>query len=479
MARAFFGVERGLWRERFGHGLQQLLKKSAEPSPLGVLLVYRVLKTSHGLKLRLTKYFTPAGMGVLCALFIFGLIGLDIKRSVSYQIFVFLLALLFVSVVLSRFVRCRMGVTRRLPRFGTVDVPLQYRVVVHNHQAKKQIGCSLSESFDEAFPTLAELRHMLSIRKGGQRAWHKLIAQRSLAFAPAIALPPLPPNSQTEVTAELVPLRRGPLRLNQLTVACPEPLGLLNRCRTIALGQQVLILPKRYRLPRVELPGTRHYQSNELAAATSVGDSEEFRSLRDYRPGDSPRKIHWKSWAKTGKPIVKEEQEEYSVRHGLILDTFHTERESEAMEEAIAIATSFIYSLQTAGHSQEALLDTLFMGDKSHCFTLGRGMGEIESVLTLLASAQPCQDKSFETLTKAVSMRISLLSGCICIFLDWDSDRQQLVEQLQTANIPTLALIVSGEKGLAEQPDLSCLKNGQSRFHILPVGNIQEALLSL
>ena len=56
--------------------------------------------------------------------------------------------------------------------------------------------------------------------------------------------------------------------------------------------------------------------------ASSVGESEEFVSLRDYRRGDPMRHIHWKSWAKTGKPIVKEFQDEFFVRHALILDTF-------------------------------------------------------------------------------------------------------------------------------------------------------------
>lgn len=67
-------------RERFGGGFKLLLKKSTEPSPLGVLLVYRVLKTNHKLKLWLVKYLTPAGLSVLCALFVFGLIGLDIRH---------------------------------------------------------------------------------------------------------------------------------------------------------------------------------------------------------------------------------------------------------------------------------------------------------------------------------------------------------------------------------------------------------------
>ena len=85
--------------------LKQLVQKSQKPIPLSMRLIYRLLKFNHRLKLWLTKYLTPVGLSVVLGLLVFGIVGLDIKRSVSYQVFVFLLALLFVSILLSRFVR--------------------------------------------------------------------------------------------------------------------------------------------------------------------------------------------------------------------------------------------------------------------------------------------------------------------------------------------------------------------------------------
>ncbi len=463
---------------RIGRRLKPLLEKSLQPSPLGMRLIYRTLKFNHGLRQWLTKYFTSAGLGMLGALFVFGLIGLDVKRSVSYQVFVFLLVLLAVSVVFACCIRYRISATRRLPRFGSVDVPLRYQIILHNHRSTKQKGFILSESFSARFPSLSEFRKVMRA-KDGRGAWSRLLARRSWAFASEIVLPPLAANSQTEVAAELVPLRRGLLSFNKLTLACPDPLGLVNRCATLAVPQKVLILPKRYQLPEIQLPGSRRYQSDGLSLATSVGDSEEFRALREYRPGDSPRKIHWKSWAKIGKPIIKEDQTEYSVRHALILDTFQAEDYSEVMEEAVAIAASFACQLRAGGQAPDSLLDMLFMDDQSHCFTAGRGLGQTESLLALLASAVPCQDRSFETLLPVVRSRLSLLSGCICIFLDWDSDRQKLIEQLQSANIPTLGLIIAREEGLAVPLDRSCLQNSQSSLYVLQLNRIQEGLLAL
>ncbi len=469
-------MNRTTLQRQIGRGLKQILAKSLRPSPLGLRLLYRLLKLNHKFKRWVTKHLTPAGIGVLCALFIFGLIGLDVKRSVSYQIFVFLLALLIVSIILAHCTRYQISAKRLLPRFGTVDTPLRYRVVIHSRHEKQQIGLTLRESFKGTFPSFSDFRTLMRT-KGGKASWLKLVVRHRWAFSPAIKTPPLSQDSATEVAAELIPLRRGVLPLNKLTLACPDPLGLVNRCVTLALPQKVLILPKRYQLPAIHLPGSRQYQSDGLAMAASVGSSEEFRALREYRPGDSPRKIHWKSWAKTGKPIIKEEQTEHSVRHALILDTFQAEAYSEIMEAAIAIAASFAYPLQTHGQTQESLLNMLFMGNQSHNLTVGHS--QTEQLLTLLASASPCQDQPFEALLPIVRSHLSLLSGCICIFLTWDSDRKALIEQLQAANIPTLGLIITSETGLEEPIDRSCLKNSRSSLNVLHLNRIQEDLLSL
>ena len=240
--------------------------------------------------------------------------------------------------------------------------------------------------------------------------------------------------------------------------------------KTFALPQSVLILPKRYELPPIQFPGARRYQSGGVSLTTSVGDSAEFMSLRDYRPGDPLRKIHWKSWAKIDKPVVREEQDEFFVRHALILDTFQPHKYSQVLEEAIAIAASFACNLPT----QESLLDLMFIGLEAYCFTSGRGLGNQEKMLELLAGVTACQDKSFDYLTKTVMSRVSMLSGCICILINWDEERKKLVNYLQKLGIPTLVLVVVDEKRGNKHQDFE-LKH----LHYLKLGKIQEDLMKI
>jgi hypothetical protein len=220
------------------------------------------------------------------------------------------------------------------------------------------------------------------------------------------------------------------------------------------------------------LPGSRRYQSGGIALASSVGDSEEFRALRDYRPGDSLRKIHWKSWAKIGKPIVKEEQDEFFVRHALILDNFQQEKYSQLLEEAISVAASFACEVQT----QESLLDLMFVGTEAYCFTFGRGLSHTDKMLEILASVVPCQEKSFDYLTPVIMKRTEILSGCICVFIAWDASRQKLVNYLRAARIPTLVLILAKDKN---ELDLKPVADKLMNVQVLELGKIQEGLMQI
>lgn len=404
---------------------------------------------------------------------------MDTNQSLAYQIFTFLCALVGVAIAASQFFRFRFSAERILPRFGTVGVALKYSVVVQNQTRKRQTGLVLSELLAESYPSFKAFMTSSPPKKSkrGKSAarYPGILLHPQPALVKDIDLPVLQPGQPTKVTVEVKPLQRGMLRLKGLTVSCPDPLGLFKSCVTRSLPQSILILPKRYQLPPITLPGSRRHQSGQVALASSVGDSEEFRALRDYRPGDSPRKIHWKSWAKVGRPIVKEEQEEYFVRHALILDTFQSESRSEILEEAVSVAASFACEIQT----QESLLDLMFIGLESHCFTAGRGLGDTERMLELLATVVPCQDKSFDTLLPSILERFSLLSGCICILLDWDESRKALVQHLQRMGIPTLVLVVTGDRPRIEQLITEYGSAPLTTVQILQLGQIQQGLMGL
>jgi len=263
------------------------------------------------------------------------------------------------------------------------------------------------------------------------------------------------------------------LRLTGATIARPDPTGLFRSFIHVSHTQVVLVLPKRYPLPPFPLPGSMRYQEGGVALASNIGRSDEFVSLREYRRGDPLRHIHWRSWAKTGKPIVKEFEDEFFVRHALVLDTFTGDPRSEALEEAISVAASFACTVLT----QESLLDLLFVGAESYCFTAGRGLGHADQMLEILAAVKACTNKSFQTLEELVINHVAVVSGCVCAFIAWDQARQEFVKKLRALGVPVLVFVVIESED--PKPDPGVMRDDPENFHVLEMGRIEETLAKL
>ncbi len=433
--------------------------------------IYWNYRATSGLWHWARRRFTRAGLCVAVALMVTGAIGADIENTESYQSFVLLLALLLFAFACSFRFSGKFSATRILPRVGTAGQPLPYRVVVKNLTPKIQAGLTLLDNLADPRPSFADWFGFQ--RAEGRRSRpFRFSSTRSknpfrLANLSEAEIPPLPAKSDGEVRLELFPLRRGVLNFSGVTIARPDPLGLFRAFIKIPAPQKVLILPKRYALPDLTLPGAVRFQQGGVALATNVGSSEEFVALRDYRHGDPLRHIHWRSWAKTGKPIVKEYEDEFFVRHALVLDTFDDEPNSDVLEEAVSVAASFACTILT----QESLLDLLFVGNQSYCFTAGRGLAHADQMLEILASVKNCADKKFETLEQLVLKHSTDVSGCICVLQRWDEARKSLVEKLKMLGVPLLLLVIvpRGEKPADTLETL----------HVLEVGKIEEGLAKL
>jgi uncharacterized protein (DUF58 family) len=436
--------------------------------------IYWIYRLASGLWYWLRRRFTLAGLCVVGSFIVAGAMGADIENTVLYQSFTLLLALLLLALANSFFFRATFSATRSLPRFGTAGQPLRYRVQITNLTAKVQAGLILIDELTDPRPTFQEWSVFQMAERRRVRPFR--VAQRRrrnpfrLATLKEVEVPSLAAKGETEAQMEILPLRRGILHFTGLTLARPDPLGIFRAFSKIAAPQTVLILPRRYPIPPIALPGALRYQEGGVALAANVGRSEEFVALREYRHGDPLRHIHWRSWAKVGKPIVKEFEDEFFVRHALVLDTFNEEPNSELLEEAVSVAASFACMVLT----QESLLDLLFVGNRSYCFTAGRGLGHTDQMLEILAAVKNCADKKFESLEQLVLKHVAAVSGCICVLQRWDEARQKLVKKLRTLGIPLLVLVVIQPGG--KKLDAGPLRDEPENFRVIEIGRIEEEL---
>lgn len=424
--------------------------------------------------------FTAVGSSLVGAFVVAGVFGINTRATASYQISALTFALVLIAIAAAPFFRPRFRMTRRLPRCASVDQPLSYTVQITNESARWQRGLSAIEQLDirrlgllEYFRGRepADRRRNWFDRHVGYPRWATLMRLRKGAIVREAGLPDLPPGRSVSVKLELTPVRRGYVRLDRLYIHRPDPLGLFKARVTAGQAQSLLILPRRYPVDWVELAGASRDRLGGASHSGSLGGLEEFASLREYRPGDPMRHIHWKGWARHGVPIVKEYHEEVFARQALVLDTcLPAGGSSLQFEEAVSVAASFVGAAPSRN-----VMDLVFFGGQVHRVSSGPGVGGAERLLEALACVSESPDQGLEPLRDRIAEHAGELTACVCVLLAWDAPRRDLIEQLVRLGLPLLVLVVVDE---AEPRNLDPgpMRVAPQRFHVIPAGAAREHL---
>jgi uncharacterized protein (DUF58 family) len=256
------------------------------------------------------------------------------------------------------------------------------------------------------------------------------------------------------------------LRLNDLRAELPDPMGLFQRHRAMLNEEdEVLIIPKRYRLPNLDLGGRSEMKVGGETASTVRGEGGEFMGLREYRAGDSLRKIHWKAWARTGQPIVKEFEEMRFPRYGLVLDTSLKESGPELLEEAISVAASFVSTMDR----ESCLLDLMFVREEPEVFTAGRGVARADRLMEVLARVEGSDEGSYESLRELVLRHAAEMTACVLVFSGWSEERADFLNRLRSSGLEVCVFVI----GAGEEPDEEALAD----VHWLRWEHVREDLL--
>jgi uncharacterized protein (DUF58 family) len=394
------------------------------------------------------RRFTPAGRALGYLLIAAAAFGLDTQRTTAFQIFALTAALLLVAWLASLRPQPRLAIERRLPEFATVGEPVRYRQNVRNIGLRPLADVRLRDELADEFPSAEEFRRHRGRpepgvnwvdRRVGFPRWLALVQRCRGALIDEVGLPDLLPEGTTEAVVTLTPLRRGALTFARSRVLRPDPLGLVNAVSTLDAPGRLVVLPRRYPLPPLALPGTRRFQRGGVSLSQSVGDSQEFTALREYRPGDPVRHIHWRSFARLGEPVVKEFQDEFFTRYALVLDTFGDELPEAVFEGAVSVAASFVDGI----HTQDALLDLMFVEDRAWRLTIGRGLGQQSDLLRVLAFVEPRPGDQFARLAQHVLVHGSALTACVVVLLRLDDERLSLLRALTAAGVHLLVLVMA------------------------------------
>ena len=381
-------------------------------SPLGALFVWQW-------RFRMTDN----GKVLLISVLIATSIGAGSLATLAYHLLCGLCALTIVAYAAGRRMRPRLRVENLLPRKAVAGMEVAGAIRLTNASTR---------------PAHDVCAGVFGLPAGLQRVSEEAV------------LGALAPGESETFPVILRPLRRGLYPLPRACAYSTFPFHLMRTEGGIPkwTGPEqdgaLLVYPHFHPVAAIDVPTNARYQPGGIMLSSSVGESMEYIGNREYHPGDSPRQLDHRSWARLARPVVKEYQEEYYCRVGLVLDTFVPGRRLPPpegfpeVEAAISLAASAADALARG----EYIIDLFAAGPEINVYRAGRHTAHFEHVLEILASLDVCRDDPFGKVAPALAEELGSISSVICVLLDWDDSRRQLVRAAREAGCATKILLV-------------------------------------
>jgi len=210
--------------------------------------------------------------------------------------------------------------------------------------------------------------------------------------------------------------RRGRYHVGPVAIEVWDPFGLWRIRRSLAPGDEIVVLPMPAHLDRLPFIGRASLWSPRLEEGPRAGESLEFYGIREWRPGDTIRRIHWPSTARHGRLIAREYEDTVANQVTIILDLARASiagigRESTT-EYGIRVAATIASECVRSGH-EVALYGE---GERTLETPSGSGAYSIASMLDALALARALGEVPFGEVLLRAAARIPHGSTAVAIF---------------------------------------------------------------
>lgn len=186
--------------------------------------------------------------------------------------------------------------------------------------------------------------------------WHRqsVVLREVVSFTPdgevVLMIPPLAPRESRYLRRPTPVNRRGEFHLNDITLLSGDPAGLFVRAETFSFPHEVLVYPKITRVPNLPLRLRDRVTPSALGQPIGLsGQGQDFFGVREYRPTDGIRFIHWRASARQRKLMVREFEENTVNQVSILLDV------DDQYVSGDEVESNFEYQIQVAASIIEHL----------------------------------------------------------------------------------------------------------------------------
>ena len=374
----------------------------------------------------------------------FAFFSLFTLNSPAVPVFLFLLSVMAVDLLLGLVFRPRLAVERDVPPRVKCGMPFDVTYRVRNLRRLPASDLLIDPNIE-----LPELRRVHGFR---------------YCSVPGLA--------ERTFSMELKPFKRGVFGIPQGIAESSFPFNLFKHSVLFARKEFLTVHPASRELRNLFPRDGGVLPRVSARSIPRPGDSMDFYGCRAYRPGDSPRKIHWRATARYGSPIIKEYQQEHVSHAAILLDSYVPParlaagalralfslsesllkvRTNQDFEAGVSLAASIAETLTSAAYH----VDLLAVGGRVSRFpSNGEPDRDCDPLLDELAIASTSSRDAFAGSRAKDLAEEALESGTVfLILLRWDPTAKAFLDSLNDRGARVVPLLVSGHVPGTELPD--------------------------
>lgn len=257
----------------------------------------------------------------------------------------------------------------------------------------------------------------------------------------------LGPGESTQVCLTILARRRGNHSIRLPMCESSFPFNLLSFGSFRKDRQTLTVLPVFYRLQMRLMQVNAQSRCGVAGFAGRAEVSPEYAGNRPFLPGDSPRRIDTRAWARLSVPATKEYHNDADRYVALVLDTRigAGKRKSGAdeipeLEAAVSLCASVAFTIKT-----ECLIDWLLAGPELHEFTTWPRRTRIDKIHEILAAVGAADEYDLDGTMDALASRFRRISEVVFVLLRWDKTYLSLLELATAARCRCTVCLVTGD----------------------------------
>ena len=301
---------------------------------------------------------------------------------------------------------------------------------------------------------LAEARVRLKSHSSFTKVWLEAEDQTNMPGNPVRTVVTIPAQGTRNWKVIMHCARRGIYGAGPLKITTGDPFGLFRITKKFGDRHQLLVLPRPEELPYFSSPVAQLPGEGTVRRRTHYV-TPNASGIREYYPGDSYNRIHWRTTARLGRPMVKTFEMDPTSNVWVLLDLDEAvqagEGDESTEEYAVRIATSLAYHFVQSNR----MLGVMAYGEETVLLEPTRGSQQYGRILEAMAVARATGSSPLAELLEEENRRFGRHTTLIVITASSsDAWLRSLETTVQQGTRAAVILLDAESFGAADRPTL-------------------------